>query len=179
MRKFSKSIIIGMTVIGLGIGGSYSALAQIPPSDNAVKIMQMQDQQGKQGNQDKQAKYEKRGERMQEYMAKRQTELHAKLKLSATQEPAWKAYTTSMTPPTMEQRQAQRPDRAAMQNMPAPQRMEAMLERMKQNQTRMESHLAALKTFYATLTPEQQKTFDAEFGHGRGHRGHHRGGMWK
>ena len=32
------------------------------------------------------------------------------------------------------------PDRAAMQSMPAPQRMEAMLERMKQNQTRMESH---------------------------------------
>lgn len=177
MRKFSKSIIIGMTVIGLG----GTALAQIPPSDNAAKTMQMQGQQGKQGNQDKQAKYEKRSERMQEYMAKRQTELHAKLKLSATQEPAWKTYTASMTPPSMEQRQAQRPDRAAMQSMPAPQRMEAMLERMKQNQTRMESHLAALKTFYAVLTPEQQKTFDTEFGHSGKHRGHrdHQRGMMK
>ncbi|MGV8893645.1 MAG: Spy/CpxP family protein refolding chaperone [Burkholderiaceae bacterium] len=169
MRKFSKSIIIGMTVIGLG----GTALAQIPPSDNAAKTMQMQSQKSMQ---DKQAKYEKRGERMQEYRAKRQTELHAKLKLSATQEPAWKTYTASMTPPTMEQRQALRPDRAAMQSMPAPQRMEAMLERMKQNQTRMENHLTALKTFYAVLTPEQQKTFDAEFGHGRKHR---RGGMGK
>ncbi|MEO8169732.1 MAG: Spy/CpxP family protein refolding chaperone [Oxalobacteraceae bacterium] len=168
MRKFTNSIIIGMTVLGLG----GTALAQIPPSDNAVKNSLMQDKQ------DKQAKYEKRGERMQEHMAKRQADLHAKLKLSAAQEPAWKSYTDSMTPPTIAQRQAQRPDRAAMQQMPAPQRMQAMLERMQQNQARMESHLAALKTFYAALTPEQQKIFDAEFGQGRGHRrGHHRGHM--
>lgn len=168
MRKFTKSIVIGMTVLGLG----GTALAQIPPSDNAVKNSMMQDKQ------DQQAQYEKRGERMQQHqerMAKHQADLHAKLKLSAAQEPAWKAYADSMTP-VAGQRQAQRPDRAAMQQMPAPQRMQAMLERMQQNQARMESHLAALKTFYAALTPEQQKIFDAEFGQGRGHR---RGPMGK
>jgi Spy/CpxP family protein refolding chaperone len=162
MRTFSKSIIIGMTVLGLG----GTALAQIPPSDNAGKTGTMQN---------KQDKYEKRGERMQEYRAKHQAELHAKLKLSATQEPAWKAYIDSMTPPAL----GQRPDRNAMQNMPAPQRMEAMLERMKQGQTRMESHLAALKTFYAVLTPEQKKIFDTEFGQHRGHRRGHWGGEWR
>lgn len=159
MRSFSKSIIIGMTVLGLG----GAALAQIPPSDNAGKTGTMQN---------KQDKYEKRGERMQEYRAKHQAELHAKLKLSAAQEPAWKTFADSMTPPD----RSQRPDRNAMQNMPAPQRMEAMLERMKQGQTRMESHLAALKTFYAVLTPEQKKIFDTEFGQ---HRGHRHGHMWK
>ncbi|MEO8408129.1 MAG: Spy/CpxP family protein refolding chaperone [Oxalobacteraceae bacterium] len=159
MRSFSKSIIIGMTVLGLG----GTALAQIPPSDGAGKTGTMQN---------KQDKYEKRGERMHEHMAKRQAELHAKLKLNASQEAAWKTYTDSMTPPD----RSQRPDRAALQNMPAPQRMQAMLDRMKQGQTRMESHLAALKTFYAVLTPEQQKIFDAEFGQ---HRGHRRGHMWK
>lgn len=156
MHKFTKSIVIGMTVLGLG----GTALAQIPPSDNAGKTGMMQD------------KYEKRGERMKEHMAKRQAELHAKLKLSAAQEPAWKTYIDSMTPPAMDQR----PDRAALQKMPAPQRMQAMLDLMKQGQARMESHLAALKTFYAVLTPEQQKTFDAEFGRQRGHRHGH---MWR
>lgn len=162
MHKFTKSIIIGITVLALG----GTALAQIPPSDGAGKTGMMQD---KQDNQDK---YAKRGERMKEHMAKRQADLHAKLKLSAAQEPAWKAYTDSMTPPAI----GQRPDRTALQSMPAPQRMQAMLERMQQNQARMESHLAGLKTFYAALTPEQQKIFDAEFGHGRGH---HRRGMRK
>lgn len=165
MHKFTKSIIVGITVLALG----GTALAQIPPSDGAGKTGMMQDKQGKQDGQDK---YAQRGERMKEHMAKRQADLHAKLKLSAAQEPAWKAYVDSMTPPAS----GQRPDRSALQSMPSPQRMEAMLERMRQNQARMESHLAGLKTFYAALTPEQQKTFDAEFGHGRGH---HHGGMWK
>lgn len=157
MRSFSKSIIIGMTVLGLG----GTALAQIPPSDNAGKTGMMQNKQDKQ---------EKRTERMQEYMAKRQTELHAKLKLTAAQEPAWKTFTENMKPAAMQQRM----NRAAMQNMPAPQRMQAMIDGMKDGQAMMESRLAELKTFYAVLTPEQQKTFDAEFGR---HRGQHRGNM--
>ncbi|WP_025916659.1 Spy/CpxP family protein refolding chaperone [Herminiimonas sp. CN] len=137
MRPFTKSIVIGMTVLGLG----GTALAQMPPSDNAAKPGMMQ------------GKNEKRGDRMQEYMVKRQAALHAKLKLSAAQEPAWKTYIDGMTLPAV----SQRPDRAALNNMPAPERMQAMLDLMKQGQARMESHLAALKTFYAVLTPEQQK----------------------
>ncbi|MNY77032.1 hypothetical protein D3C86_2168090 [compost metagenome] len=40
---------------------------------------------------------------------------------------------------------------------------------------RQETRLAALKTFYAQLTPEQQKTFDeaTKRRHGRGHGGGH------
>lgn len=155
MHKFTKSIAIGMTVLGL----SGTALAQMPPADGAGKTGVGRDYQ-----------HEKCGERMREHMAKHRADLHAKLKLSAAQESAWKTYTDSMTPPDS----SQRPDHAALQKMPAPQRMEAMLERMKQGQSRMESHLAALKTFYAVLTPEQQKTFDAEFGR---HHGHRRGPM--
>ena len=168
MHKFTKSIIIGITALGLG----GTALAQIAPPDGAGKTGVMQ---GKAGHQDS---YAQRGERIKEYIAKRQADLHAKLKLSPAQEPAWKAYTDSMTPPAMQDRPGQ--DRKALQAMPAPQRMEAMLGRMQQRQVRMESHLAALKTFYAALTPQQKKTFDAEFGQRRGHhRGHHRDGMWK
>jgi Spy/CpxP family protein refolding chaperone len=40
-----------------------------------------------------------------------------------------------------------------------------MLAGMKAREERMTAHLAAVKEFYAVLTPEQQKVFDAEFGH--------------
>jgi Spy/CpxP family protein refolding chaperone len=35
-----------------------------------------------------------------------------------------------------------------------------MLEMMKERQVRMGEHVAALKEFYAVLTPEQKATFD-------------------
>ena len=40
--------------------------------------------------------------------------------------------------------------------------MQAMIDRMKAHEQALTDQLAALKTFYATLTPEQQKTFDSE-----------------
>lgn len=92
------------------------------------------------------------------FMEKKQAELHDKLKLSASQEDAWKTYTEAtaknMTPPKREV--------ADLDGMTAPQRIEKGLEFMKERQANMEAQLAALKTFYATLTPEQQKVFDAE-----------------
>ena len=46
--------------------------------------------------------------------------------------------------------------------MTSPERMQAMIDRMKAHEQALTDQLAALKTFYATLTPEQQKTFDSE-----------------
>lgn len=97
-------------------------------------------------------------ERWKAFMTKKQAELHDKLKLSANQEGAWKTYTDAtmknLTPPK----------RTGMDfdSMTAPQRMEKGLEFMKERQSRMEAQLGALKTFYAGLTPEQQKVFDTE-----------------
>ncbi|HEY0584631.1 MAG TPA: Spy/CpxP family protein refolding chaperone, partial [Pseudoduganella sp.] len=54
----------------------------------------------------------------------------------------------------------------------APERMEKRIEMAKARLARMESNLAATKTFYATLTPEQQKVFDEK----AGRFGHHRHG---
>ena len=44
---------------------------------------------------------------------------------------------------------------------------------MKEREGKMANQLAALKTFYNKLTPEQQKTFDNE---SLFNRGYHRGG---
>lgn len=107
-------------------------------------------------------------EKMAAYFEKRQTELHGKLKLNANQEAAWKTYIAHIKP----QEAPKRPDRAEIEKLPTPERMEKMFGFMQENEKRMADRIAATKEFYATLTPEQQKIFDAEFQHGKGHRRH-------
>jgi len=107
-------------------------------------------------------------EQMRERMAKRQAALHDKLKLNASQETAWQSYIAKMKPAE----RPQRPDRAEMEKLSVPERMEKMLGMMKQHEQRMTERLAATKDFYAVLTPEQQKVFNAEFKPHRGDRHH-------
>jgi hypothetical protein len=61
--------------------------------------------------------------------------------------------------------------------MSAPERMERMMTMMKEREGHMATHLAAMKTFYATLSPLQQQIFNDNVGRGmRSHRhGHGRG----
>lgn len=100
-----------------------------------------------------------RTERMQQYMKQHQAALHDRLKLNPQQEAAWKTYTDAtaknMAPPSW--------NPAEMASLTAPQRMDRMLERMNERQQRMAAQAEAVKAFYATLTPEQQKIFDDEW----------------
>lgn len=91
-------------------------------------------------------------------MAKRQAELHAMLALKEDQEAAWKSFVEKIRPGEMSL-----PDRKVMGQLSAPERMEKMLSLMKERETRMNEHLAALKAFYSVLTPIQQKIFDENF----------------
>lgn len=101
----------------------------------------------------------------------RQILLHAKLKLTPEQEPAWNTFAGKVKPLDADERPG-RPDPEEFAKLTAPERMEAMLAGMKTREERMTAHLAAVKEFYAVLTPEQQKVFDTEFGHGYGMRRH-------
>ena len=107
-------------------------------------------------------------ERMEKMHEQHLATLHDKLKLTAQQETAWKKF-AAVNP--MADKSA-RPDPAEMAKLNAPQRLEKGLEHMKTMEAKMTEHLAALKEFYAVLTPEQQKIFDEQmpFG-GRGNRG--------
>ena len=53
------------------------------------------------------------------------------------------------------------------------QRLDAMQARMTEREAHMRDHLAAMKSFYTALSPDQQKTFDAvtRLSHGGMHRG--------
>lgn len=123
--------------------------------------------------------------RMQAWMAKRQAELKAKLKITPAQEGAWTSFTAAMQPPARTARPTPE-QRAEFDKLTTPERIDKMralrTQRMAEMATAMDKRGDATKTFYATLSPEQQKTFDAEhqkFGqHGGrgGHEGmHHRG----
>lgn len=109
--------------------------------------------------------------KMQERRAARQAALKQKLQLSPGQETAWLAYTGAMQPPA----NLQRPDRAEFAKLTTPERIDRMRALRSARMAEMDKRADATKTFYASLTPEQKKVFDAETFRGR--RGAHHGGM--
>ncbi|MES2413032.1 MAG: Spy/CpxP family protein refolding chaperone [Pseudomonadota bacterium] len=114
--------------------------------------------------------------KMQAFIAKRQADLKAKLKITPAQEGAWTTYTASMQPPAKGARPTPE-QRAEFDKLTTPQRIDKMKEmrtqRMAQMNAAMDKRGETTKTFYAALTPDQQKVFDAEHKrHGRGGPGH-------
>jgi protein CpxP len=116
---------------------------------------------------------------MDKFRAEHEKKLHDELKITAAQEPAWKAFTDNFN----QQMDAMRadhkamPQRSDMEKLSGPERLQKHLDMMQKRMTMMQNHLAALKTFYAVLTPEQQTTMNKEiarFAHHRHQRwGHH------
>jgi len=103
------------------------------------------------------------------------SELKEKLKLSPGQEAAWTTFASGTQPgvrPMGGDRQAMR---AEFDKLTTPQRLDRMIAMSEMRRTRMLERSQAIKAFYAELSPEQQKVFDAEFrlqgGHDR-HRFH-------
>lgn len=150
MNTIRKSIIIGMTVLGLG-----------------ATTLAAQAHEGRHGDA---AGGQQRHAQWAEKAAARQQKLHDALKLTPAQESAWNSYVAARKPAAQGER-GQRPDRAAWKAMPAPQRLEQRIAMQKRRTEAMEARLASLTAFYAVLTPEQQKVFD-ESSARRG--GHHR-----
>ena len=101
--------------------------------------------------------------KMEQMHAKHLADLKAKLKITASQEAAWNSFATSMKPPAD---MGKRPDRAEMDKLTTPERLDKMRALHKEHMATMEAAMdkraEATKAFYAALTPEQQKTFDAE-----------------
>lgn len=89
-------------------------------------------------------------------LLKNQNQLLEQLNITQEQAPAWTDFISSIpmsTKPT-------RTERANMEKLSTPERLEMQLKLLKEQEAKMTANLVALKTFYAALTPEQQKTFD-------------------
>ncbi len=169
MKTFRNSILIGITAFGLA--STVLAADQASAGTPAV-------QHAHPGFMGKVGAFAdgKFAEHMQARMEKKLSDLHDKLKLLPVQEPAWTTFTATLKP-------APRPDaatraqmRADFEKLTAPEKGDFMLTKMKLHETMMSTKLEALKTFYASLTADQQKIFNANFkgphdGHGPRHHG--------
>src|SRR6478736_2339933 len=141
-----KHLLVGMTALSLGAGAFVVQAAEGGAGGDKPKA-------------------EARGDHFREHMEKRAKALHDKLKLTPEQEGAW----TKLTDATMKPgTRPARPDRAKWEAMKTPERMDAMVDRMKDAEIRMTRRAAAVKEFYGVLTPEQQTVFDKEFAKMRG-----------
>lgn len=98
-----------------------------------------------------------RHERMKAHMAKRAAELKADLKLTPEQESSWNAYLATMKPSAP----PARPKREDIAKLSTPERLDKMREMRQQREAEFDKRDAATRSFYAGLSPEQQKTFDA------------------
>lgn len=99
-------------------------------------------------------------EQRQQFMQQRAEAFKQKLQLTPAQEPAWNTFMQSMRP-NAESRQA-RLDMQGMDQLTTPERIDRMRALRAQRAAEMDRRGDAVKSFYATLTPAQQKTFDAE-----------------
>ncbi|MCU4122021.1 Spy/CpxP family protein refolding chaperone [Variovorax sp. N23] len=142
---------------------TFAASAQTPPPSNVPPAITQAASPAQPEVRGHQPRDGKGFERMQERRAKHLADLKTKLKIEASQEGAWSAFTSAIQPPAPP---AQRPDRAAMraefEKLTTPQRLDRMQARQSERAARFAQRADATRTFYAALNPAQQKTFDAE-----------------
>ena len=98
-------------------------------------------------------------EKHQQRMAERQAHLKTMLSITAEQEPAWNAFVARTTP---EPRVDRSGERQAMAQLTTPERLDKMQARQAERAAAMSSRIAATRSFYSALTPDQQKRFDSQ-----------------
>lgn len=167
MKYARQSFIVAALLASLAGG---SVLAQATPGTGAQQ--QPQPQQAPRGEHrhgpkdpaERQARFDKR-----------MSELKQKLQITSAQEGAWNSFVQALRPPAQP---PQRPDREALARMTTPERIDQMRALHAQRMAEMDRRGEATKSFYATLTPEQKKTFDEQGLRGpRGHGMQPGGGM--
>lgn len=161
MSQLRKHLMVAGLVASFGI----AAIAQTPPAAPQPGAQPHAHQHGERAGKFDPAKFKER-------MARRQADFKAKLNITPAQEPAWNAFTASMQPPAT---RPQRPSREEFAKLTTPQRIDRMQALKTERDARMAQRATATKTFYAALSPEQQKVFDESTlrGHGGKRGGHH------
>ena len=155
MKLLKNTIALSLTAATLLLGAGVYA-QQKSDATNAASTANAPNRSAEQGK-----RMQQRHQAMQAGMEKHRARLHEQLKLTPQQEGAWTTFMDATKPRQAPMSDAAKAERQAMVSMNAPERMEKMLGHAKDRLARMQQHLDALKTFYAVLTPEQQKIFDA------------------
>lgn len=110
------------------------------------------------------ARFEQHRAQMLKFHEKRLSALKAKLQLSSGQDAAWASFQKAHEPPI--QPMMAPLDRDALAKLSTPERLAQMQRQFEAHQSAAQTHMTqraeATRQFYAQLTPEQQKVFDAE-----------------
>lgn len=179
LKSLNSLVLAGLLAAGAGASAMAEGPTTTAPASPAAAAGQ---QAGPHGSHRMMGRHDPAA--MQAWMAKRQAEMKAKLKITAAQEGAWTSFTAAMQPPA--RMMGERPmagQRAELDKLTAPERIDKMramrTQRMTEMNAEMDKRGEATKTFYAALSPEQQKIFDAEHRKmGRhGGAGHYQGDM--
>ncbi|WP_311222082.1 MULTISPECIES: Spy/CpxP family protein refolding chaperone [unclassified Acidovorax] len=99
-------------------------------------------------------------EERKDRMALHATALKQKLQLTPAQEPAWTAFTASMQPPAGGPGRME--EHRGLEKLTTPERIDRMKALRAEHAAQADRRGEATKTFYAALTPAQQKVFDTE-----------------
>jgi len=148
MKPVYKSLLIAAA---LGVAG-FGALAQMGPKGDHPEMMHM----GNMHHGDP----AKMAERINSHLSALKNKLH----ITASQEGAWSSFTSAMQPPA--KMTALRPDRAELDKLTTPERIDKMKQLRLQNHeamlTQMNQRDDAVKALYGALNAEQKKVLDAE-----------------
>ena len=104
-------------------------------------------------------------------MAEKAQKFQAALQLTDAQQAGWNSYREAIKPAP----HGKRMDRESFAKLTTPQRIDHMQQKRAERNAQADRRAEATKAFYATLTPAQQKTFDAQtlrHGHGKRHGPH-------
>ncbi|MEJ8812130.1 Spy/CpxP family protein refolding chaperone [Variovorax ureilyticus] len=112
---------------------------------------------GPRGREDRAQRFEQMKQRHAQHLAA----LKEKLKLTPAQEGAWNTFAQAQELPPAPPAGA-RMNRDEFAKLTTPQRLDLMEKRRAERSAMFTRRADATRTFYAGLTPEQQKTFDAE-----------------
>lgn len=152
-------VLTSLAALGAAVCVSSASFAQEPPPGA-----------GPPPPVEQQAGHEHWAERMKAHAEARARELRAILNLRPDQEAAFQAFLASMKPEHPPGERG-RPGMGEEAQLTTPQRLDRMAARMAEHQAEFQRRAAAIKTFYAALSPEQQRAFDAlhgMMGHGPG-----------
>lgn len=89
--------------------------------------------------------------------AARVNELHAELRLTPQQESSWQNLMT-----TMHSMNQPHPAMASVAQLTTPQRLDLAMQMLQAHEREANEHFTAVKSFYATLNPQQRQIFDRE-----------------
>ena len=159
--NFSMPVLLAVLLAG---GGILAATANATPAGGADGKPRCEAREG-----------QNLQSRMQERRTQHLAALKEKLKLAPGQEAAWNAFTASMQPGMRHAGADRQARRAEIEKLGTVERMDRMTAMAQTRHARMTERAEAIKSFYAQLTPAQQKVFDAEAMPRHEQRGHRHG----